>query len=426
MLSTMPDQIILCPHCKKEIPLNEALSHQLEEKIRSELQHDFNKKREEERDEDRKKAREYINKKVAEEKVLAEKEALAKAEKSVRDRFELEMKDRANEASDLKKRNDDLQNQLLELTKVMRQLKLDNENKDLEMQKKLMEDEGKIREDARKKAEEENYLKNLEKDKKLADAIKMNEELQRKLQQGSQQTQGEVLELAIEENLRSVFPLDEIKPVAKGVRGADITQIVHDRPGRSCGTILWESKQTKNWVEGWIIKLKEDMRNSKANIGVLVSEVLPEDIKDLGFHEGIWVVKRSLIIGLAHALRINLIDLFRSRSSAEGKNEKMEILFNYINSLEFSQRIEALVDSFKSLQDDLEREKRWFTAKWAKQEKNLRTVIDQTYGIGGDLQGIIGSSLPSLKNLELEAEILKDDPTPENSPSAVSPQETLL
>lgn len=395
----MSDQIIICPHCQKQIPLTEALSHQLEEKIKTELESSFKKQQEE----DRIKAREYLTKKVAEEKALAQKEARVNAERIVRRDLELQMKDRENETEELKKQNRELQNQILELTKMLRQLKIDRDNDRLENQKKLFAEEEKIRTEAKTKAEEENHLKILEKEKQLNDALKVNDELKRKLQQGSMQNQGEVLELEIEDILKNEFPVDELKPIAKGIRGGDVLQIVHDPNGRPCGSILWEIKQTKNWTEGWITKLKEDQRNIKAELAVIVTEALPTEIKNFGPKNGLWVTKRSEVIGLAHALRMNLIWVFRTKLASTGKNEKMESLYSYINSTEFSQRIEAIVDSFKSLQDDIEKEKRWFTGKWAKQEKNIRTVVDQTFGLHGDLQGIVGKTLAPIKSLELES-----------------------
>lgn len=395
----MADQIIVCPHCQKQIPLTEALSHQLSEKIKTELVSSFKKQQEE----DREKMRIFTANKIASEKDRIEKETLEKLEKKIRQENELKLKDRENEALELKKQNKELQNQILELTKMSRQLKIDRDNDKLENQKKLFAEEEKIRTEAKIKAEEESHLKILEKEKQLNDALKVNEELKRKLSQGSMQTQGEVLELEIEDILKAEFPYDELKPIAKGVRGGDVIQIVHDASGRPCGSIIWEIKQTKNWTEGWIGKLKEDQRNIKAQLAVIVTEALPADIKNFGPKNGLWITKRSEVVGLAHALRRTLILVYHANLSTTGKNEKKEVLYSYINSTEFAQRIEAVMDSYGSLLEDLEKEKRWFTGKWAKQEKNIRTVVDQTIGLHGDLQGIVGKTLAPIKSLELES-----------------------
>lgn len=362
----MDDQII-CPHCQKPIPLSQAISAQIKDQ------------------------------QMAERKIF-EEETRLNLEKKISAELELKIKDKNNEVGELSKKNTDLQNQLLDLSKLLRQMKNQNEQKDLEMEKKLLLEEEKIKTEAKKTADEENHLKILEKDKQLADALKVNDELKRKLQQGSQQNQGEVLELELENILKTNFPLDIITPIAKGVKGGDILEEVKDLNAKKSGSILWESKQTKNWTEGWIAKLKDDQRLVKAEIAVLVTEVLPGEINNFGYKNGIWIVKRDSVIGLATALRYMLIWVTRTKLSVVGKNEKMEILYSYISGVEFKQRIEALVDSFKNLQDSLEKEKRYFALKWAKEEKNLRQLVDQTFGMYGDLQGITGNNMPQLKS----------------------------
>lgn len=231
----------------------------------------------------------------------------------------------------------------------------------------------------------------------------MNEELKKKLEQGSQQTQGEVLELEIEEVLRKEFPNDEIKEVAKGVRGADIVQVVKDKMGKTCGLILWESKNAK-WSDTWLSKLKEDQRAAKADIAVLVSENLPEGIKNFSYKAGVWVSSRQTFAALASALRISLHQVFTTKQSAVGKNEKMEVLYEYLSGVEFRHRVEGIVEAFSEMQEDIEREKRWFTAKWSKQEKSLRKVMDQTHGMYGELESMMGKSLEPIKSLELESD----------------------
>src|SRR3984893_7378613 len=216
----------------------------------------------------------------------------------------------------------------------------------------------KIEEQAVRGIEEQYRLKDAEKDKKLQDALAVNEELRRKLEQGSQQTQGEVLELELEDLIRTTFPFDQIEPVPKGMNGADLVHRVHNNKGHCCGTIVWESKRTKAWSDGWIQKLKDDLRLVKGDIAVIVSEALPKDIDNFGHVKGIWITSRDCAINLAAALRFLLIEVSTLKSAAVGKNERLEILYNYLSGSEFKQRVEAIVEAFIEMQGDLQEERR--------------------------------------------------------------------
>lgn len=286
----------------------------------------------------------------------------------------------------------------VELLKQIRELKRVDAQRESELQKKLLAEEEKIRLDATKKAEENQHLKTAEMQKQLTDALKVNEDLRHKLQQGSQQNQGEVLELELENQLKSEFPNDKIEPVAKGIRGADLVQEVWDSRGTRCGVILWEIKNAK-WSEGWIAKLKDDQRQLKSELAVIVSENLPSNVKTAAFVDQVWVCGRGFATGLAMALRANLIQAHYIRKSAVGKNEKMEVLYNYLSGVEFKQRVETIVDAFEVMREEIEKERKWFSAKWSRQEKSLRSVIDHTHGMHGDLAGIMGASLPEIKSL---------------------------
>ncbi|MDP1710260.1 MAG: DUF2130 domain-containing protein, partial [bacterium] len=307
-----------------------------------------------------------------------------------------------------RERSKKLTNQIGELLGEVRELKNKDEDRENEMKKKLIEEEEKIKTEARRKAEDEHKLKDLEKDKKMHDILEANEELRKKLEQGSQQTQGETLELELESKLRSEFPADKILEVKKGQRGADVSQEVIDKLGRSCGTILWESKNAE-WSNGWISKLKEDQRQAKADLAVLVSVKLPEGVESFSYKEGVWIVSWKHFIPLSWSLRYNLVSLHNERQSSEGKDEKMKILYQYLTGTEFKNRVEGIVDAFTNLQEELEKEKRYFNVKWARQEKEIRKVVDHTHGMYGDLQAVIGKSLPEIKSLELESGDIKNE-----------------
>jgi hypothetical protein len=371
------DNTITCPFCKKVIPLTQALSHQIQEKYQN-----------------------FYKKRLEEEKEKISQTLKEELTKKVREEMQLQLKDKINEAEELRQQNKNLQEQLLQLNRLIRQLKSENEKRQLELEKKLAQEQEKIRQEEQKRLDEQYRLKILEKDKKLEDALKLVEEYKRKLEQGSQQLQGEVLELELENMLKKEFPYDEIKEVPKGVKGADVLQVVKNNYGKTCGTIIWESKRTKAWSDGWLTKLKEDQRLMKAEVAVIVSQVLPEGVKNFTQKQGVWIASFDSIIGLALVLRQSLIELSMIKASIVGRQEKKEILWNYLTSTEFRQRIEAVYDAYSQLMDDLRKEKDWFRKKWAKQEKNIEKVAENILGIHGDLQGIVGKSLPEIKSFE--------------------------
>jgi hypothetical protein len=224
-------------------------------------------------------------------------------------------------------------------------------------------------------------------------------------EQGSMQLQGEVLELDIENQLRTAFVHDLVEEVSKGIRGADVQHSVRTNSGNACGMILWETKRTKNWSGGWIDKLKEDMRASKAELAVLVSQILPDGVKHFGLVDGVWVCDYISALPLAAALRSGLINAAMARLAETGKAGKMEELYAYLCSHEFRQHIEAVVESFVAMQDDLLRERRAMEKAWGAREKQITRAIQHTAQLYGSIQGIAGSAaLPEIKTLQLESE----------------------
>lgn len=369
---------LICPNCKKPIQISQALKKQIEEEVNL----DLTKKHQEEMEKAKK---------------AAEEDGKRKA---VRD-FEINLRKTQGEALEEKQRNKQLTEQILTLAKELREARRASEDRKLLLEKQFNEKEEKLKEEERRRTEEEHRLKDLEKDKKLQDILRINEELRKKVEQGSQQSQGEVMELELEKILKAEFPVDQISEIAKGVRGADILQVVIDKYSRNCGTILWELKNAI-WSNAWVTKLKEDQRRAKASVAVLVSVNLPEEIKNFTFKDGIWITNKSLVLSLAWALRMNLGQLHNLKIANTGKNKKTEALFAYLTGIEFKQRVDALVEAFQNMQVDLEREKRWFQTKWSRQEKEIRKIIDNTYGMYGDLQGVTSRSLPEIKILPLK------------------------
>jgi hypothetical protein len=236
-------------------------------------------------------------------------------------------------------------------------------------------------------------------------------EAQAKASQGSQQLQGEVLELAIEEGLRRAFPLDTIEEVKKGQRGGDVLQHVITRVGQAAGTILWETKRARDWSPQWTSKLKEDMRASGAAVGILVTmpAALPRDWPDgvlFAPYEEVWITQAATAIGLAEALRASLIDLHRQRAVSAGKGEKMEALYDYLTSAQFAHKLRAVYEMFRKMREELESEKNVTLQRWARREKQLQAGVTQLLGIGGEIQGLAQQDLPTL---ELEPPPSGDD-----------------
>lgn len=379
---------ILCPKCKNPIEISEVLGQQIEEEKLAE----WEAKKKEELDQ----AREI---------------AIEHSQKKLQEQFSLQLKELQEDAKEKEQRNKELYKKLEKMMEEQRLLKREKDEVKLEMQKKLAEEEERIREDAAKKATEEQHTKVAELQKQLLDASKANDDLKRKLEQGSQQAQGEVFELEFEELLQRQYPNDKILPVGKGIKGGDVIQEVWDSRGNFVGKILWELKNTKTWSEPWIDKLKGDKRMVNAEEAVIISQILPNSIKYAGFRDGVWVTERTFCIPLCDTLRAKIIQLYYVRNSVQLKDERMEILYNYLTGSEFRHRVEAIIEAFTNMQEEIEKEKRYFSNKWARDEKNIRMVIDSTYGMHGDLKGIIGSALTQVKGIDL----LLEDGVSENN-----------
>ena len=294
-----------------------------------------------------------------------------------------------------------LRNEQLELRKEREQLRDEKAALALEVQKQvdaqLQNREAVVRTQEQERAQ----LEKAELQKKLDDAGAQLADAKRRIEQGSQQMQGEVLELAIEEGLRRAFPLDTIEEVKKGQRGGDVLHHVVARTGQAAGTILWETKRAKDWSREWIPKLKDDMRSCGAAVGILVTMpgALPKEWPSgsyFALHEDVWVTQASCAIGIAEALRLGLIDLHRQRAVSAGKGEKMEALYDYLTSPQFAQKLKAVYETFTKMREELESEKNVTTQRWARREKQLQSGVNQLLGVAGDIQGLAQDSQPLL------------------------------
>ncbi|WAC05857.1 MAG: DUF2130 domain-containing protein [Methanoregula sp.] len=446
----MKSEVIICPKCRTKIPLTEAITSQIREDLKKEFESELKEIKEktekdliEEKEKIANEAKEMAELKVKidlddlRQQISEKDEKLQAAHKN-----ELELRQRARELEakekeidlEILKRVDESQTRIkeesiqkfqLELDDLRQQVsekdekinaalkkelefrqkerKLDDRKKaiELEILKRIDEERNTIQNDAIKNFQEQFRLQLAERESKIQSLSSTVDELQRKIAQGSQQLQGEVLELELEDLLRDLFPSDVIKPIAKGARGADILQkIFHS--GTYCGSIIWETKRAKAWHKDWITKLKSDQNDAKANTAVLYSTVFPKEMECSGQIDGVWVTDHSSMPGLATALRVALIEVARERIVSTGRNEKMELLNNYVNSPEFQQKVISIAESIKAMQDDLTKEKRAMEKIWAKREKQIQGVVLNTVRIVGDMHGIIGKSLEEIKVFELE------------------------
>ena len=369
---------VKCPNCGELVEISEAIKHQVEEVV---LAEEKNRHKEE-----LEKLRQEIEEKAA---------------KKLKDELDFKLKDSNNELEETKKRSKELQEQLLETTKSVRELKEQYEKKDLENEKKINEQIEKIREDVSKTVAEKARLKELELEKKLNDTQKALEDAQRKSRQGSQQLQGEVMELDLEARLKETFANDEFTPIPKGIEGADIWQKVRNNHGQEAGSVVWEIKRTKAFSKGWLPKLREDARKVNASECVLVTDTMPDDIKHYSRVSGVWITTFDDALVLATALRYTLMQVAIAKSAASHEDEKLQEIYDYITSEAFRHKIEAHFESVKSLREDLEGEKRVMERVWKKREVQIHRLDKSMSQMFGEIQGIAGEALLPPKSLEM-------------------------
>lgn len=397
----MSDTVITCPNCGYAIPLSEALTAQLRGRLEAAL-----------RAENEARMKEAVAQKQEELTTQLEilRKQIAQTEQRVRGEANLELDLLKSQLAEQQGKTETAQKAELALRKQKAVLEERQRELDLEVARRVDAERQRLEEAIRKTAGEEQVLKLREKEMLIESLRKALEEAKRKSEQGSQELQGEVLELDIQAALERQFPQDHIEPVAKGARGADIVQRVRNDRLEPCGAIVWETKNTKNWSPAWIEKLKADQRAASAAVAVLVSTALPEGMAEFGQLDGVWIASRRAYPALAVALREQLIQVTFARAASEGKHEKMELLYRYLAGDEFRQKIEAIVEAFTALREQLDKERRAMTKHWAEREKQLERVILSTTGMYGALQGIIGKAMPAIPALELDSvELLENE-----------------
>jgi len=410
---------IICPKCKTEIKLTESLAAPIVESIRRDYDErlarkdtDMAKRETALREQEAviAKARETLDDQVAEKVKLERSRIAAEEARKARTALGNDLDQKSKEVSELqdvlKARDQKLaeaQNAQADLIRKQRELDDAKREMELTIEKRVQEGLTVTRDQARKEAEESLKFKVMEKEQTIASMQKQIEDLKRRAEQGSQQLQGEVQELELESLLRAKFPLDTIEPVPKGEHGGDVLQRIHGPLGQICGTILWEAKRTKNWSDGWLVKLREDQRAAKAEIAVLVTHALPKDMDTFDLVDGVWVTPPRTALPVALALRQMLTEVALARQSTEGQQTKMEMVYQYLTGPRFRQRVQAIVEAFSSMREDLDKEKRAIMKQWAKREEQTDRVLQATVGMYGDLQGIAGKTLQEIEGLEMKA-----------------------
>jgi len=376
----MADQFITCPECGNKIPLTRALRADIERSLKQQFEQDLAARERELR-------------------ASVEAEAAAKVER----RLAQELAALQDQVSEQSRALDAARAQELALRKREREVERKQQELELALERQLAEERVKIAVEAQARATDEHRLKDAEKERQLADLRRQIEELRRKAEQGSQQLQGEAGEVELEAVLRETCRSDAIEPVSPGVRGADLHHTVVDARGVRAGAMLWECKNTRHWSDGWIPKLKLDQRACRADVAILVTACLPKGVTRFAFVDGVLVTDFASAAGIAMLVRAQLIALAHARNAAIHKEEKLELLHRYLTGTEFRHRVEAMVEAFDTMRQDLDQERRAAERQWARRARQLEAVALNVAGMYGDLQGLV-PALPPIALLELPAE----------------------
>ncbi len=419
----MTEPTIICPNCKTEIKLTESLAAPLIESTRRQFEQRLAQKdteivrreqamrdKEKQLAEDKRKLDDQVTSQVAEQLKAERARVIAEESRKAKQASAAELESKARELAELhevlKARDEKLaQAQQAQAELIKKQRELDDAKRELELTvaKRVQDGLTEVRTLAKKEAEDEQKLKVMEKEQTIAAMQKQIEDLKRRAEQGSQQLQGEVQELELENLLRMKFPFDAIEPVPKGEFGGDVLHRVVGAGGQTGGTILWEFKRTKNLSDPWLVKLRDDQRTAKAEIAVIVSQVLPKGVETFELIEGVWVTHPRAALPVAMILRQSLLEVALARQSSEGQQTKTEMVYQYLTGPRFRQRVEAIVEAFSTMQEDLNKERKAITKQWAKRDEQIERVMQATVGMYGDLQGIAGKSLQEIEGLEFPA-----------------------
>jgi len=371
---------IKCPNCGTEFELNESLKNEVEKELRGKMM-DWQKKKEDE---------------FEKQKIALINDTLRKAT----DDTVVKIKALEEESRIKTQQLQTLQKKELDLLRDKNALEEKQKNMEVEIEKRFLEKRKEIEESAIKKEQEIFDLKTKEYKLQMEQQQKLIEELKRKSEQGSMQLQGESQELLLEEILQSYFPFDIIEEVEKGVEGADCIQVIRNNSGTICGKIVYESKRTKAWSNGWIDKLKADMRNSGSDVAILVTQVFPKDMEKFGEKDGVWICTFNEVSSVAQLLRNGIIKIYEAQKSQENKGDKMQLLYNYLTGIEFRGQMESIVEGFMAMKQSIMKERIQMEKLWKEREKQLEKVLLSTSGLYGSVKGIAGAGVSNIPLLD--------------------------
>lgn len=423
------EQTMQCPQCGYEMKVTESLAAPLIAVVERKYQQQMREQQA---------ALAGREREVADRTAALEQQA-AEAERRIaeqlRTRLEIERRQVAvqeaerakqNVAADLERQARELADQQARLEALNGKLKAAQEQEaEFLRQKRVLEDERRelrlqverqvqqelesVRRLAQQQVEEQMRLQVQDKDDAIQTLRRQIDDLKRKAEQGSQQAQGEVLEIQAEQQLRTRFPMDDILPVPKGEFGGDLIQTVKDAAGQACGRILWEFKRTRNWSDGWLAKLRGDQRAAGAELAVLVTQTLPREVSLFDQIDGIWVSSLGCTLPVAVALRQAVIELARARRASEGEQTKAQEVYSYLTGPQFRHRVETIAEKFTDMRADLDAERKFMERQWAKREKQLELVLKASEGINGDLQAIAGRTVDAIDALQPQMRLLPEE-----------------
>jgi hypothetical protein len=371
---------IKCPNCGHEFELNESLKNEVEKELRGKMI-DWQKKKEEE---------------FEKSKTIIEAEATKKASEGLSVQLKMLQEDAKTKNQQLQ----DLQKKELELLRDKSVLEEKQKNIEMELEKRFLEKRKEIEDNTIKKEQELFDLKMKEKETQMDSMRKTIEDLKRKSEQGSMQLQGEAQELLLEEILKENFPFDLIEEVGKGVEGADCIQVIRNSSGKECGRIIYESKRTKAWSNSWVDKLKADKRNRGADVAILVTQAFPKDMDKFGEKDGVWLCNFNEVSSVAHLLRDGIIKIYEIQKGEENKGDKMQLLYNFLTGNEFRGQVEAIVEGFVAIKQNIIKERIQMEKMWKEREKQLEKVLISTSGMYGSVKGIAGASVGDIPLLD--------------------------
>ena len=407
---------VVCPNCNHQIPLTESIAAPLLEAERRKFQEklleretEFARKSAElqKQQTDLAKAKEGFEEQLKERLETERQQVIATESRKAREQV-------ANDLSAMKQQLAESQ-QLLEVRNLKlaeaqqaqadalrKQRELDEKTRELEItiEKRVQSSQAELIAKARRDASDELKSQVSQKDAQIDSLGRTVEELKRKLEQGSQQTQGEAFKLELESLLRGKFPLDLVEPVAKGEAGGDIVQTVNGQVGSPAGVILWELKSTKSWSDAWLAKLRDNKRAAKADVALIVSTALPKGIETFDLVDGVYVAHPRCALPVALTLRQGLLEVANTRTTQGGQQSKAEQVYQYLTGTRFKQRVEAIVERFTDMRDEIDKERKFMTKAWAKRESQLGAMVDSTVGMVGDLQGIVGQAMPEIAAID--------------------------